>query len=320
MVDVSVVVPTHNRSQLLALTLGSVLRQREVDLEVIVVDDGSSDDTADVVAGLGDARIRVVRHDTPQGVAAARNRGIAEAAGRWVAFLDDDDLWAPDKLARQLQAAHQSGRDWVYTGAVVIDDALEVLGGAPPEPPERVRELLLRYDAVPGGGSNVLVRRDTLASAGPFDTRLRNTEDWEMWIRLAKLGAPAWVCGPLVAKRAHVQNSSLDTREILAGTALIERLHGTRADRGATYRWLAETSLRAGRRGAALRYLATAAVRGQGRDVAADLRVILRRRVRRHLRRSRRSEPAAYRYPLWVAEAKAWLEPLTTRTAASGPS
>jgi glycosyltransferase involved in cell wall biosynthesis len=318
--QVSVVIPTRSRSGLLALTLRGVLRQREVDFEVVVVDDGSTDDTAAMVMRLGDGRVRLLRHAHSLGVSAARNRGIADARGRWVAFLDDDDLWAPDKLARQLQAAHDTARDWVYTGAVVIDDALEVLGGAPPEPPERVRELLLRYDAVPGGGSNVLVRRDTLTRVGPFDTRLRNTEDWEMWIRLAKLGAPAWVCGPLVAKRAHVQNSSLDTREILAGTALIERLHGTRADRGATYRWLAETSLRAGRRGAAVRYLATAAVRGQGRDVAADLRVILRRRIRRHLRRSSRPEPAAYRYPLWIAEAKAWLDPLTTRAAASGPS
>jgi glycosyltransferase involved in cell wall biosynthesis len=320
MADVSVVIPTHNRSRLLTLTLGSVLRQRAVDLEIIVVDDGSTDDTGEVVAGLRDARIRLVRHDTPQGVAAARNRGIAEARGAWVAFLDDDDLWAPDKLARQLQAARESGRSWVYTGAVVIGDTLEILGGAPPEPPERVRALLLRYDAVPGGGSNVLVRRDTLARAGTFDTRLRNTEDWEMWIRLAKLGPPAWVCGPLVAKRAHVQNSSLDTREILAGAALIERLHGTRADRGATYRWLAETSLRAGRRTAALRYLAAAAVRGQARQVAADLQVILRRRVRRHLGLGGRPEPVAYRHPTWIAEASAWLEPLAAQAAANGTS
>jgi glycosyltransferase involved in cell wall biosynthesis len=320
MVDVSVIVPTHNRSNLLALTLGSVLQQRAVDLEVIVVDDGSTDDTAEVVAGLGDARVRLVRHDTPQGVAGARNRGIAEARGRWVAFLDDDDLWAPDKLARQLQAAHQSGRAWVYTGAVVVGDRLEILGGAPPEPPERVRVLLPRYDAVPGGGSSVLVRRDTLERAGRFDGRLRNTEDWEMWIRLAKLEPPAWVCEPLVAKRTHVQNSSLDTEEILAGTALIERLHGTRADRGVTYRWLAETSLRAGRRAAALRYLAAAAVRGQAGHVAADLGGILRRRARRHLWFGGRPTPVAYRHPTWIAEASAWLEPLAAQAGVSGSS
>ena len=105
MPEVSVVIPTRDRSRLLGLTLHSVLWQRGVVVVVVVVDDGSTDDTAQTVAGLADPRVRLVRHDTAQGVSAARNRGITEAHGRWVAFLDDDDLWAPDKLACQLQAA-----------------------------------------------------------------------------------------------------------------------------------------------------------------------------------------------------------------------
>lgn len=315
MVEVSVVVPTHNRSSLLALTLQSVLWQRDVDLEVVVVDDGSTDDTAEAVAGLHDARVRIVRHATPQGVAAARNRGAAEARAEWITFLDDDDLWGPDKLARQLRAAREAGCSWAYTGAVSVDDDLKVLGGMPPPSPERIVELLPRFDAVPGGGSNVVVHRDTLARAGRFDSRLRNTEDWEMWIRLAKLGPPAWVCSPLVAKRAHGRNSSLDTRQILAGSALIERLHGGKMDRGITYRWLAESCLRTGRRAAALRYFAAAAMRGQARDVAGDFRVILRRRIRRHLFGDRRPEPVSYRHPEWVAEARAWLDALAARAA-----
>jgi glycosyltransferase involved in cell wall biosynthesis len=314
MVEISVVVPTHNRSGLLAQTLRSVLWQRGVDLEVLVVDDGSTDDTAEVVAALDAPRVRIVRNEVAQGVAAARNRGAEEARGEWVTFLDDDDLWAPDKLARQLAAAQETGRSWVYTGAVNIDDDLRVLGGAPPHPPERVVELLPRFDAVPGGGSNVMVRRDTLARAGRFDSRLRNTEDWEMWIRLAKLGPPAWVCSPLVAKRAHGRNSSLDTREILAGSALIERMHGTRFDRGLTYRWLAQSSLRLGRRWAALRFFAAAAFRGQAGNVASDLGGILRRRIGRHLLRERQPTPVAYPHPEWVAQAGRWLDALTTRT------
>ena len=315
MAEVSVVVPTHNRSSLLALTLQSVLWQRDVDLEVVVVDDGSTDDTAEAVARLRDGRVRVVRHERPQGVAAARNRGAEEATAEWITFLDDDDLWAPDKLARQLQAAREAGRSWAYTGAVSIDDELEVLGGMPPPSPERIVELLPRFDAVPGGGSNVVVHRDTLARAGRFDSRLRNTEDWEMWIRLAKLGPPAWVCSPLVAKRAHNRNSSLDTREILAGSALIERLHGGKVDRGITYRWLAESCLRTGRRAMAVRYFAAAALRGQARNVAGDLRVILRRRIRRYLLRDRRPETASYRHPQWIAEARSWLDALAARSA-----
>jgi glycosyltransferase involved in cell wall biosynthesis len=314
-VEVSVVVPTHNRSGLLTLTLRSVLWQRDVDLEIVVVDDGSTDDTAEAVAGLHDARVRIVRHPTPQGVAASRNRGAAEATAEWITFLDDDDLWGPDKLARQLRAAREAGRSWAYTGAVSVDDDLEVLGGMPPPSPERIVELLPRYDAVPGGGSNVVVHRDTLARAGRFDSRLRNTEDWEMWIRLAKLGPPAWVCSPLVAKRAHGRNSSLDTREILAGSALIERLHGGKMDRGITYRWLAESCLRTGRRVTAVRYFAAAATHGQARNVAGDLGVILRRRIRRHLFGDRRPEPVSYRHPEWVAEARSWLDVLAAGAA-----
>jgi glycosyltransferase involved in cell wall biosynthesis len=128
--DVSVVVPTHNRSGLLAQTLRSVLWQRGVDLEVLVVDDGSTDDTAAVVAALNDPRVRLLRHGTPRGVSAARNRGVAAAGGRWLAFCDDDDLWAPDKLARQLAAAQATGRSWVYAGEVHIDLGGQVVGGA----------------------------------------------------------------------------------------------------------------------------------------------------------------------------------------------
>jgi glycosyltransferase involved in cell wall biosynthesis len=318
MPEVSVVVPTHNRSSLLRLTLQSVLWQRNVDLEVVVVDDGSTDDTAEVVAGLRDGRVRIVRHDRPQGVAAARNRGAEEATAEWITFLDDDDLWARDKLVRQLQAARKTGRGWVYTGAVSVDDDLKVLGGMPPPSPERIVELLPGFNAVPGGGSNVVVHRDTLAGAGRFDSRLRNTEDWEMWIRLAKLGPPAWVCSPLVAKRAHNRNSSLDTREILAGSLLIERLHEGRLDRGITYRWLAKSCMRTGRRATAARYFAAAALRGQGRNVAGDLRVILHHRIRRHLLGDRGPDPESYRHPQWVAEARAWLDALVARSAPAG--
>src|SRR6476620_3195330 len=96
---VSVIVPTHNRVRLLPLTLQSVLWQQGVQLEVIVVDDASAADVRGTVEALDDPRVRVLRQELPQGVCMARNRGVAEAGGSWVAFVDDDDLWAPDKLA-----------------------------------------------------------------------------------------------------------------------------------------------------------------------------------------------------------------------------
>jgi glycosyltransferase involved in cell wall biosynthesis len=272
--QVSVVVPTRNRSRLLATTLRGVLRQRAVDLEVIVVDEASNDDTAAVIAAIAEPRVRIVRHETPRGVSAARNHGAEEARGDWVAFLDDDDLWAPGKLASQLQAAVDTGRDWAYTGSVNIVGPSRVVYGGPPPPPEQVVTAILRYNAIPGGGSNVVVRRTTLRRAGPFDIRLRNTEDWEMWIRLAKMGPPAWVCSPLMAYRVHSSNSSLNVAEVVRGAQLIEQLHATTVDWGRVHRWFAESYLRAGCRQQALRQFAMAAVRGQAQGVVSDLTAI----------------------------------------------
>jgi glycosyltransferase involved in cell wall biosynthesis len=136
--NVSVVVPTRNRSALLAMTLRSVLRQQDIDFEVIVVDEASTDDTRAVVAALDDTRVRVIRHEMPLGVSSARNRGAAEAVGDWLAFVDDDDLWAPDKLARQLQAAQSVDRDWAYAGSVNITDHNQIVYGRPPLSPEAV--------------------------------------------------------------------------------------------------------------------------------------------------------------------------------------
>ena len=123
MPDVAVIIPTRGRSQLLGTTLHCALHQVGVELEVIVVDDGSTDDTAALLTRHDDDRLRVLRNDTPQGVSAARNRGIAHARSRWVAFLDDD-LWAPDKLSAQLKAAEAAGLGWVYAGDVNVDNDL----------------------------------------------------------------------------------------------------------------------------------------------------------------------------------------------------
>ena len=307
MCRVSVVVPTRNRSRLLAVTLRGVLRQTGVDLEVIVVDEASTDDTPALLAGLGDPRVRTVRHETPRGVSTARNRGAAEARGDWVAFTDDDDLWAPDKLARQLHAAKATGRDWSYTGSVNIGEGFGGVHGRPPPPPEEVVAALPHYNAIPGGGSNVVVRREALRRAGPFDTRLRNTEDWELWIRLAKAGPPAWACSPLLAYRVHASNSSLDIAEILRGARLIEELHRTTADWGRLHRWLAESCLRTGQRRAALSQFACAALHGQARAVAGDLMLIARRRLRR---RSPVPGPAGHSDPTWIQQAATWLREL----------
>ena len=106
------------------------------------MDEASTDDTPAVIASLGDPRIRVIRHSRAQGVSAARNRGVTEARADWIAFLDDDDLWAPTKLALQLRAARESRTSWVYVGHVNINVHYRVTGGEPPlAPDELVKQL-----------------------------------------------------------------------------------------------------------------------------------------------------------------------------------
>jgi glycosyltransferase involved in cell wall biosynthesis len=268
MTDVSVVIPTLDRSHLLHLAVVSVLRQRDVDIEVVVVDDASTEDVAGVVSSLADRRVRIVRQTPSGGVSAARNRGIAETRREWVAFLDDDDLWAPQKLALQLEAATRSNRRWVYAGDVNVDDDLRVLTASAPPTPEQVMERLHRYNPVPSGASNVLVRADALAEAGPFDPGLRRTEDWDMWIRVARTGPPAFVPRPLVAYRFHSANVAAETTAIIEESDRLAARHGIPVDRAAMQRRAAWISLRAGDRRRAIRHYARAVALGDVQSVA----------------------------------------------------
>jgi glycosyltransferase involved in cell wall biosynthesis len=320
--EVSVVVPTHNRRRLLAQTLRSILGQQGVDFEVIVVDDGSADGTAEMVTGLGDARVRLLRHQFPEGVAGTRNHGVAEATGAWLAFCDDDDLWAPDKLARQLQAARQTRRGWVYTGEVHIDADGLVVGGSPPMPPAALVERLPQANVVPGGCSGVLLHRDALAREELFDgRRYRHFADWDLWIRLARRGPPACVSAPLVGYRIHPGNASHDTAGMVAELDVVERRHGIQVDRVSFYRYVALLCRRTGRRGAAIAYYLRAAVgdrrylatglAGDLTDLAAGAVRALRQATpgRSGGRRARRVE--APRQPdrdrQWRAAGQAWL-------------
>jgi glycosyltransferase involved in cell wall biosynthesis len=304
MTDVSVVVPTRNRADLLPLTVRSALGQRNVDLELVVVDDGSDDDTVRLVTHVDDPRVRLVRHERPCGVSAARNSGIAAARGRWVALLDDDDVWAPDKLATQLVAAGQVGRSWVYTGDVGVDGDLQVVSGAPPLAPEQVMAALPHHNAVPAGASNVMATADLFARVGAFDPDLHNNEDWDMWLRLAADGPPACVPRPLVAYRLHPGNASRNMARMLAELEVIARRHMVPVDRAAHRRWAAWSELADGRRWRAVSHYMAAVRRG---DVAslprAAVATMLGRRVVDVRTRNSAGLP-------WAAEAQRWLDDL----------
>jgi glycosyltransferase involved in cell wall biosynthesis len=307
--EVSVIIPTHNRRERVGLTLRSALAQRGVALEVIVVDDGSSDGTARMIEALDDARLRLARNEVSLGESGARNRGIEEARGTWVAFLDDDDLWAPDKLALQLDVLRATGRAWVYGGEVVIDDDLNVLYGSPPPPPEEVASSLVRHNAVPASASNVVVDSELLGSVGGFDPALRRTPDWDMWLRLARAGPPGFVNRPIVAICVHPGNMSRDMDVLFRELDVLAARYGIPVDRARHHRWAAWSAMADGRRADAIRHYLRAASSGDLASIARALGALL---PPRFLPRG----PARWRPGSgdrgWMEEARAWLAPLAS--------
>ena len=303
------VVPTHNRREFLASTLRTILKQCDAAMEVIVVDDGSRDPdlAAQVIADLGDDRVILIRNTVPTGVSAARNRGIAAMRGSWVAFCDDDDLWAPDKLALQLAIARSTGCSWVYTGAVKIDLEQRVIAGLPPPPPREVLARLPHVNLVPGGCSGVLVSAAALRTVGGFDNELVNLADWDLWMRLATTGPPAFVPQPLVAYRVHANNASKNAALILSEARLLNQRNGFTIDYGALYHYLAWVHLRSNGGRRSLPYYALAIGHGSFGPPIADLWW----KLRQHLRieglqppgeRRRRAQRGA-----WWSAAEAWL-------------
>jgi glycosyltransferase involved in cell wall biosynthesis len=282
------------------LAIRSALAQRDVDLDVVVVDEGSADGTGRAVRGLSDPRVRLLRHDTPMGVSHARNTGIAASRADWIALLDDDDLWAPNKVRSQLDAAREAGSDWVYAGMVEIDGDGRYLDGDPPPSPQTLVATIAKRNLMPAGCSNVMIRSRLVAQAGGFEPRLRHLADWDLWLRLVRYGIPACVREPLVAYRVHPAQASMDTIDMLDEARILEDRHG--ADRASILRWLAWSSLRQGRRWDAIRAYLDAAVAGDVRSLGRAFVAGLHPRPTA-LRRPRPT-PAAVE---WRRRAEAWL-------------
>lgn len=273
--ELAVVIPTRNRWPLLERAVGSALAQREVELEVLVIDDGSSDDSAARAEAIADERVRVVRQ-AHAGVAAARNLGIERAAAPWVALLDDDDLWAPEKCRRQLDALTAADAEVSYTSQVVVNDSLRFKRVLEAPEAGRLEDALLGSNSI-GTPSSVLARRQALLEAGGFDAEFSVLADWDMWLRLCP-GRRAAACSQvLVAYVEHAENLHLaDTDSVLREFALLrERHRGLETAAGVElgdvnwWRWIASSHRRAGRRRqAAVSYLRTGMRFRSGRDLA----------------------------------------------------
>ena len=280
--EVSVVIPTRSRWRLLSTAaLPSALEQEGVEVEVIVVDDGSQDETPARLAELQDPRLTVIRHESSRGVAIARNAGIRAARGRWVSFLDDDDLWSPRKLRAQIDSAEAAGAVFAYSAGGGLDASRHFLFAVAPPDPATVTRLLLRWNVIWCGCSNVLARADVVGELGGFDERLVQLADWDLWIRLALAGPAAATSDVLVGYVMHDESMLLtDEREVFPEMDyLVEkhrdaaREHGIEPDQALFTRWVARGHRRAGRRSrAAQAYLRSARRHG---DLGAIPRAVL---------------------------------------------
>lgn len=185
---VSVVIPTYQRAGSVRASIGSVLAQTMSDLEVIVVDDGSTDGTPELVRAVPDDRVRLIVHETNRGGNAARQTGIDAARGAWVAFLDSDDIWVATKLARQLDRLAKAGPDFrfCYTWYDVHLDDGTVL---PPRETsvEGFRRAEPLVGNVVGTFSTMLLARDLLTEVGGLDVTLPSCQDWDLVIRVNRV-------------------------------------------------------------------------------------------------------------------------------------
>src|SRR5262245_35235747 len=174
MPKVSVIIPTHNRAHFLRGAIFSVLNQTFQDFEIIIVDDASNDTTSQVVGSFDDKRLRYVRHETNKGGSAARNTGILASKSEYIAFLDDDDEWLPEKLAKQMDVLIGSPPEvgCVYTGYIWVDRvSSRVLSQYSPTKRGNLFHDLLASNCV-GGTSSILLKRDCLRKVGLFDESL----------------------------------------------------------------------------------------------------------------------------------------------------
>ncbi len=228
---VAAVIPTMNRAERLESALQSVFAQTYDPIETVVVDGGSTDRTPDIVARYRDKysedRLAYVRNEEPQGLPAARNLGARRTNADFLAFLDDDDRWHPEKIERQVEHITCSDREIAmsYTGRVSRTESGEHVHTARPSVGgDAFRRLLVRNDI--GSPSRVMVTADAFESVGGFDEDLRHQEDWDFYLRTARRHEIGYIPDPLVVRLSHRDAMSADVEKQKAyGERILERYH-----------------------------------------------------------------------------------------------
>jgi glycosyltransferase involved in cell wall biosynthesis len=205
---VTAVITTFNRAAVLPRAINSVLMQSLQDIELLILDNSSKDDTERVVRNYDDARIRYVRHE-PMNVSQARNLGVREARGQYVSFLDDDDEWFSDKLEAEVRVFEAGPKELglVYCGFEIVDHRGMVMQMSIPNQRGWLYDLILqKRDALTGAASVPMIRRECYDAVGLYDPKLNVSEDDELYMRVAK--RYMWDFVPEVLVRIHLHRGA----------------------------------------------------------------------------------------------------------------
>ena len=222
---VSVIIPTYNRARMVGRAIQSVLNQIYQDFELIVADDASTDNTEEVVKSFKDERLRYIRHEKNSGTSVApRNTGIKAARGEYIALLDSDDEWLPEKLEKQIDKFNSVSPDigLIYTGYIGVTEQtgktfVEIM------PCERGDVFSLMVERNLLGSLTVLIRKECFQKAGVFDRELLALQDWDMWIRIAKYYKFDFVPEVLAKYYIHGQQNQASLERVIQGTDRITR-------------------------------------------------------------------------------------------------
>jgi len=218
---ISVIIPVYNGEKTIRETIESVLNQTFSDFELIVINDGSQDLTLDIIANIEDTRLKIFSYPNA-GQAVSRNRGFSHASGEFIAFLDADDLWIPDKLESQLKALQEHPNAAVaYSWTNFIDEMGHYLCNSSNRTVngDAYAELLL-YNFL-DSGSNPLIRRQALAQVGGFDKELVPAEDWDMYLRLAARYHFVAVPLPQILYRVSTNSQSTNVSKLEAVSVMV---------------------------------------------------------------------------------------------------
>src|SRR5690348_17923923 len=228
MPKISVVIPTQNRAEFLRAAIQSVLNQTFQDFEIIIIDDASVDETANVIQSFEDPRIRYVRHETKGGQGATRNAGIRQASGEYIALLDDDDEWLPEKLERQSGVLDRSPLKvgLVYTGFSKIDtNSRQLIHTIIPRKRGSIFNDMCTDNWI-GTCSTVMLRKQCFDVVGLFDESLAAGADYDLWLRISKDFDIEYVTEALVLYRMHGHSISTNNDSQIQGVEGLLRKHG----------------------------------------------------------------------------------------------